>query len=126
MDITYESIKIEALDAIKATDALLDIPLSDTAHILKQQISDIEVYHHRITNIVCKAERVLKESKGINLIPTGEYKENDRKVLLEAKTAKEKHLYDLLKMKLDDIETRIEAGQSILAFEREIYKKGEQ
>ena len=125
MDYTYDSLKPEADLALAELTALFEIKLSDNPEYLASQIEHIEAHHDRISTLLTYAEEVLVKARDFNL-PERERKFNefDKKIILGAKTAKEETMKKMLERKLDSIETRIQTGQSLLSYHREVAKLG--
>ena len=105
-------------------DLLLDEPISDEPERVKYQIEQIEVYHNRISKLLCTAEKNHEVSRDYNMPDQSSPKDDlGRKVKMESLSSEDKCYFMLLKRKLDSIVKRIESAQSILAYYRESIKR---
>lgn len=98
---------------------LMNIPLSDDANILEQQIREVECHNYRLASLACQAEYYLTIARAKNL-PTGDNTVQERDIILDNATKDEQLIYAKLKYLVGDrnrqgvIATRISVGQSFL------------
>lgn len=111
----FEKFKEKIKDELNTIWQLLEIRMSDELGELKNQLSDAEVWYHRVIYFLADADGFYNKAKLLRLPPKiKEMTEMDRKILIDDLVSDEKNYRDKLEGLLQSIEQRIILGQSYL------------
>jgi hypothetical protein len=95
-------------------------PLSDDPNELLLQITEAESWFSRMAFLLAKSTDFLERARGEFLQKKGEGSELDRKTQLDASCADYRRSRNVLESLTDAIKQRVNLGQSILKYQREL------
>lgn len=124
--LSYEQLEPKVIIELDTTEIMLSDKLADDPAILAMQIADIEAHHYRVSYLLTLAEGLLSKAR-YSAVPKEEglkLNEAGKKLYMEAHTVNEELLRNQLERRLKDIEVRIQVGQSLLAYNREMARLG--
>ena len=115
----FDEFTAQCAGELDEVEQLLTKPLDDDPNVLHAQLTDLEVYSHRLVNIFVQAEAYLTLKLRGNIVPKSEDVSSlEQKVSLNGATVREKKLVSLLERYIGEfglISKRITSIQSLMA-----------